>query len=280
MNGNLIMSSGNIFLSTGSNVIVNNGANILFSNVTVPANQNFIVTGGANAITATYIQRDGGVSIKKATVSSSYALDINGNQLMSGVLVTTDTSDTTSLGTGSMRTSGGISISKSANVGANIFGGNLLIQSNVGINTLTPGANLDVVGNVRISGNVNIDNGLFWTDPVNNRVGILNTNPQQALDVKGSANITGNLFSLGFSSFSGQSPFKIDYGISNDATTGTVTFNTTFTNPPIVTTGMLRNGDGAIRIWPAVTTTGFTWYCYNMGGGLANCRVQWIAIGM
>ncbi len=194
MNGNLIMNSGNIFLSTGSNVIVNNGANILFSNVTVPANQNFVITGGANAITATYIHRDGGVSIKKSTVSSSYALDINGNQLMSGVLVTTDTSDTTSLGTGSMRTSGGISISKNANVGANIFGGNLLIQTNVGINTLTPGANLDVVGNARISGNVNIDNGLFWTDTVNNRVGINNTNPQYTLDVNGDANVNGNIY--------------------------------------------------------------------------------------
>ncbi len=64
---------------------------------------------------------------------------------------------------------------------------------NVGIGTGVPRATLSVSGNAVITGNVNIDNGLIWTDPVNNRVGINNTNPQYSLDVKGTANITSNL---------------------------------------------------------------------------------------
>lgn len=64
----------------------------------------------------------------------------------------------------------------------------------VGITTTSPQANLDVVGNTRISGNLNVGNGLLWANTTTNRVGILNTNPQQALDIAGSANISGNLF--------------------------------------------------------------------------------------
>ena len=67
------------------------------------------------------------------------------------------------------------------------------INNRVGINTTIPSANLHVNGNSIITGNLNVDNGLLWTDPVNNRIGILNTNPQYELDVKGSANISTNL---------------------------------------------------------------------------------------
>ncbi len=69
------------------------------------------------------------------------------------------------------------------------------LGGNVGINTGTPKAKLEVSGNAIISGNLNVDNGLLWTDPVNNRIGILNTNPQYELDIKGSANISNSIIS-------------------------------------------------------------------------------------
>ena len=52
----------------------------------------------------------------------------------------------------------------------------------------------------------------------------------------GNANINGSLLSNGISTFSGQSPFKIDYGniITDAAGDGTFNYNITYTSTPFV----------------------------------------------
>ncbi len=81
---------------------------------------------------------------------------------------------------------------------------------NVGVGTGVPRSTLSVSGNAVITGNVNIDNGLVWTDPVNNRVGINNTNPQFDLDVNGNIARSGmRLPRFDNNTFSGASSFTI-----------------------------------------------------------------------
>ncbi len=111
-----------------------------------------------------------------------------------------------------------------------------------GTGNLTTG-NLSVTSNVLINGTLNVDNGLVWTNPINNRVGILNTNPQYELDVKGFANISSSLYAIGLASFGGQSPFKIDYGqiTTNASGNGVFTFNLTYNSAPFVFVTVLAN---------------------------------------
>lgn len=54
-------------------------------------------------------------------------------------------------------------------------------------------ANLSVGGTTSLTGIVNVDSGVLYVDPVNNRVGINKTNPTQALDVSGNALVSGTL---------------------------------------------------------------------------------------
>ena len=68
------------------------------------------------------------------------------------------------------------------------------MRNNLAVGSTSASANLDIVGNARISGNLNVDSGTFWVDATNNRIGINNTNPLQAFDVKGSANISVDTF--------------------------------------------------------------------------------------
>ena len=59
----------------------------------------------------------------------------------------------------------------------------------VGVGTITPAANLHVVGNVYVSSNLTVDTNTLHVDSVANRVGILTKNPGYALDVHGAANV-------------------------------------------------------------------------------------------
>ena len=81
-----------------------------------------------------------------------------------------------------------------ANVVGNLYVGNLILRDAVvasgNSNVL---GNLGVGGNAFVTGNLNVDNGTFYVDALNNRVGILNTNPQKTLDVSGEVNISGNV---------------------------------------------------------------------------------------
>jgi hypothetical protein len=54
-----------------------------------------------------------------------------------------------------------------------------------------------------VTGILNVDSGVLYVDPTNNRVGVNKTNPAQALDVTGNALISGTLGVTGNSTFTG-----------------------------------------------------------------------------
>ena len=59
--------------------------------------------------------------------------------------------------------------------------------------TLDVTGNTTLDANLSVAGIVNVDSGVLYVDPTNNRVGINDTTPSEALDVTGNAIITGNL---------------------------------------------------------------------------------------
>jgi hypothetical protein len=82
-----------------------------------------------------------------------------------------------------------------ANTGANVTGtlavntNDLYVASNrVGINTATPGVELDVVGAAAVSGNLAINTSDLFVNTALNRVGINTTTPATTLDVNGGLN--------------------------------------------------------------------------------------------
>ena len=56
---------------------------------------------------------------------------------------------------------------------------------------------------IAVTGILNVDSGVLYVDPTNNRVGVNKTNPAQALDVTGNALISGTLGVTGNSTFTG-----------------------------------------------------------------------------
>ena len=73
--------------------------------------------------------------------------------------------------------------------------GNVVVgMGKIGCGTLSPSESLDVVGNAKISGNLNVDGNVLVVDSINNRVGINTTaTPTESLDVVGNAKISGIL---------------------------------------------------------------------------------------
>lgn len=70
--------------------------------------------------------------------------------------------------------------------------------------------NIVVNNNANINGILNIDNGLLYSNPTNNRIGINNTNPQFDLDVNGNIARSGmRLPRFDNNTFSGASSFTI-----------------------------------------------------------------------
>ncbi len=191
---------GNLF--TFSNLIVNSDGN---------SNNQLIIRSGYKGSSATnrYVTYDIGITGTHyfwdnmevsanvgigGTSAPSANLDVQGNARITGNLnVDSGTFwvDATNNRVGILNTNPqqALDVVGSANISVDTF-----VRNNLAIGATSAGANLDVVGNARVSGNLNVDSGTFWVDATNNRVGILNTNPQQALDVIGSANISANTF--------------------------------------------------------------------------------------
>jgi hypothetical protein len=88
-------------------------------------------------------------------------------------------------------------------VGAVAISSNLTVDTNtlhidsttarVGINTLNPTTDFHVEGNTYVSGNVTVNTDTFHVDTVNDRVGINTLNPTTEFHVEGNTYVTGNV---------------------------------------------------------------------------------------
>lgn len=95
--------------------------------------------------------------------------------------------------TGNTTLDANLSVGGNASVtGTTSLTGNVTLTNNLTVNgnTQLGNANTDTIG---ITGIVNVDSGVLYVDPTNNRIGINDTTPSEALDVTGNAVITGNL---------------------------------------------------------------------------------------
>jgi hypothetical protein len=153
-----------------------------------------------------------------------------------------------------------------------------------------------VGGAISAGGNVTVPNGSDFSgggslSGVNVGTGRFNSTTNSSTTANGAVIVTGGCgvggnfngggyirAASGLATATAQSPFVIDYGTTASASSGTVTFARTFSAVPTVTIGMLRNGTGAVSI-PTVSTTNFTWNCYNFAAGAVNCQLMWMAIG-
>lgn len=117
--------------------------------------------------------------------------------------------------TGNTTLDANLSVGGNASVTGNTtLTGNLTVNGN----TQLGNANTDTIG---VTGIVNIDSGVLYVDPINNRVGINDTTPSEALDITGNALISGTLGVTGATSLSST------LGVTGDVSVNTNKFNIT-----------------------------------------------------
>ncbi len=205
--------------------------NIVTGNLSV--NENVLISGNL-------VINNGNVGLGTATPLA--LLDVNGNARINGNLnidngtlwVDNVNNRIGLLNTNPLQT---LDVKGSANISVNTF-----IRNNLAIGATSASANLDIQGNARITGNLNVDSGTMWVDATNSRVGIFNTNPQYTLDVKGLANVTSNIFCDGISTDSTQTPLKILSGNITTNASGYYNFAwTQFTNTPYLVMTAIDN---------------------------------------
>ena len=135
--------------------------------------------------------------------------------------------------------------------------GNVTLTNNLTVNgnTALGNANTDTT---TVTGIVNIDSGVLYVDPVNNRVGINDTTPSEALDVTGNVAITGNETVGGTLGVTGDvavntNKFNITASSGNTTIAGTlgVTGNTTVD-------GVIYADDDTTANTPVISFTGDT----------------------
>jgi hypothetical protein len=124
------------------------------------------------------------------------------------------------------------------------------------------------------------------------RLGVGTTSPSQNLTVFGNASVsttlscggdftaTGNASVNAMSMYFGQVPFRIQYGNTTLANSGTVTFDVAYSATPIIIVSHIRNSTIAASVWvKTASTTDFTWECRNNNGNLADTTLNWVAYG-
>jgi len=128
-------------------------------------------------------------------------------------------------------------------------GGNTTLTGNLTANgnTTLGNANTDTI---TVTGILNVDSGVLYVDPTNNRIGINDSSPSEALDITGNVIVSGNL--------------TVDANlIKTDSTSNFVGINTT--NPTVALdvtgdvkqSGVVLNSDGTVSA-PSVTFTSDT----------------------
>ena len=79
--------------------------------------------------------------------------------------------------------------------------------------SLVASGNVEVGGELTVSGNVVVDTNTLFVDSVNNRVGIGTTSANATLDVNGSLRAK-RFFGSGYGSFSGSGTFNLPFGLN------------------------------------------------------------------
>ena len=141
--------------------------------------------------------------------------------------------------TGNTTLDANLSVGGDASVTGNTtLTGNLTVNGN----TQLGNANTDTIG---VTGIVNVDSGVLYVDPTNNRVGINDTTPSEALDVTGNAAISGN------------STIGGTLGVTGDVAINTNKFNITASSGNTTIAGTLGISNGT-ALDPAITPSGDT----------------------
>lgn len=118
---------------------------------------------------------------------------------------------------------------------------------------------------------------------------LINGNPSgepvdwtDSLKVVGDANITGDVLAqAGFSNWSNQTPFRMQYGEVASTDSGTVTFPNAFSITPVVIVSHFRNSTlTATAYVTAKTASSFSYNIRNNGNNLATSDLQWWAVGV
>ncbi len=149
---------------------------------------------------------------------------------------------------------GTLDVTGNTTLDANLsIGGNTSITGNATITgNLTANGNSNL-GNasgdtIAVTGILNVDSGVLYVDPTNNRVGINDTTPSQALDVTGNVAITGNETIGGTINVTGAASLSSTLGVTGDVAINTNKFNITATSGNTTIAGTLGvTGDVAVN---------------------------------
>ena len=165
------------------------GASVLNSTLFVTGATTLSSTLGVNG--ATSLSSTLGVS--GAVVMSSTLAVLNNLNIDSGVLFVDTSSNKVGVNTTSPTSS--LTVSGSANITNDLDAGGIFYVKNtgVGINNSSPAFDLDVIGDVAISGILTVDTSTLVVDSANNKIGIRTVAPAVELDVTGATNISGDL---------------------------------------------------------------------------------------
>lgn len=98
------------------------------------------------SITSIYVNSDGKVGFGVNNTNPEEVLDVDGNILLSGVLNVANTTDATSTSTGSIKTTGGVSVAKQLQVGGNLSTYGQIVVNNLNVNSIPIGGTVITPG--------------------------------------------------------------------------------------------------------------------------------------
>src|SRR6056300_1055524 len=186
-------------LSIGSNVYIDDvgPSNVLVVNGGVSIERNLAVNGGITTITTeNLIIEDAIIEIGKNNTSEDTTLDLGLIMTRPGSNVTVGFKEVENemvlAYTQSSAYSNTITPIVSEDLDVHVYGG-VLTESNVGIKTKNPDAELHVVGNVYVSSDLTVDTDTFHVDVGDKSIGLGTKTPKANLHVVGNVYVSSNL---------------------------------------------------------------------------------------
>lgn len=238
ISGNLAVDTNVLFVDTSTNRVGINDATPSYSldvtgdaNITstldVGGNTNIVgnlgVTSGTLSVSGTStlaaVNASGAVTVAGNLTVDTSTLFVGATNNFVGIRTTTPITDASLIiGSGDLR------------IGTNVLFVDESIAS-IGINNGTPTAELDVIGDAKISGNLAVDNNVLFANSSSNKVGINNSTPSTELDVIGAVQATsyqieasaGKLTKIYYQNGSANTLVGLAAGVSNtfvDTVTG------------------------------------------------------------